>query len=196
MLAFWSPGWTIGGVLLALVVAAASMRRLGDLTGLPRAAAIAYVVGLGTTLAVTLAPRSPHDSYFIFDVTERRCTLYPTDVEVGELIWAAQWQFNFLLLVPVGAACAWTYERRWQGRLLVAAASVPMLIECIQFVLISLHRVCEALDVLTNLAGLLIGYSVARVARALLWPASAISGPRDDRQRHSSVEAQQLDQHR
>lgn len=188
MLAFWSPGWTVAGVVLTLGVTAAIRRPLGDIAGLPRAAAIVYLMGLGATLALTLSPRSAHDSYFLFDVTERRCIVSPTDVDFGRLIWAAHWQFNVLLLVPVGAACAWTSDGRWRRRLLAAAASVPILIECIQYAVMSLNRVCEGMDVLTNLAGLLVGYSAARVARSLLPGGSRITGQEGRRQQHTRLD--------
>jgi hypothetical protein len=161
MLAFWSPGWTLGGCGLALLAGLAVRRRLATAARMPSWAAFLYVAGTGTALAVTLSPRSPHDSYFIFGVTDRGCDVIPWGLDVGKVLTSAEWQFNLLLLIPVGCACRFARDRASRRRLLTVAAATPIGIELTQYMVMSLNRVCGGIDVATNWLGLAVGHLVA-----------------------------------
>jgi hypothetical protein len=164
MFAFWSPGWTVGGCALSVAVALAARGRLARSAHMSPRAATVYLAALGATLAVTLSPRSPNDTYFVFGATERACELVPTGLDLHALVWSAEWQFNVLLLVPLGAACRSGRHRSWRVALVGVAATVPVAIEAAQYAATSLHRVCQGTDVLTNWLGLFAGYAVASVA--------------------------------
>jgi hypothetical protein len=167
MLAFWSPGWTLAGCALAIVAAFLARGRLARAARMPVVAAAVYVAALGASLAVTLSPRSAQDSYFVFGETERACDVVPADLDLGSLVWAAEWQFNALLLMPLGAACRLARDRRSRLVLIGCAAAAPLLIEAVQYAVMSLYRVCEGTDVLTNWLGLASGYALAGVASAV-----------------------------
>ncbi len=166
MLAFWSPGWTLAGCALAIVTAFLTRARLARAARMPVVAASVYIAALGASLAVTLSPRSMHDSYFVFGAVERACDVVPTDLDPGSLVWSAEWQFNAVLLVPVGAACRLARERRSRLVMIGIAAASPLLIEAVQYAVMSLYRVCEGTDVLTNWLGLVSGYGLAWLASA------------------------------
>lgn len=167
MLAFWSPGWTLAGCAVAVGTAMLARGRLARAARMPRAAAAVYVAALGASLAVTLSPRSSQDSYFVFGPAERACDVVPAGLDLGSLVWSAEWQFNALLLVPLGAACRLAHDRRWRGILIGIAAAAPLVIEAGQYVVTSLYRVCEGTDVLTNWLGLVSGHALAAASSAL-----------------------------
>lgn len=161
MLAFWSADWTLGGIVLALVAGLCLRDRLARFGAMPRWAAFAYVAGIGIALAVTLSPRSPDDTYFVFGQTARRCQLPLGGLDLTRVVTSAEWQFNLLLLLPVGWACGATRNRRRRRWLLAAATAVPLGIELAQYLVTSLHRVCGGTDIVTNWLGLALGSALA-----------------------------------
>jgi glycopeptide antibiotics resistance protein len=72
--------------------------------------------------------------------------------------------------MPLGAACRLARDRRSRLVLIGIAAAAPVLIEAVQYAVMSLHRVCEGTDVLTNWLGLAAGYALAVVAAVLPAP--------------------------
>lgn len=167
MLAFWSPGWTIGGCLVATAVALTASRPLARATGLARWAAAAYLLGAGVSLAVTISPRSAADTYFVFESARRSCELIPWRRDPTTVVTSAEWLFNLLLFVPLGFLSRCAPHRRPRRALLAAGLTIPIFIEAVQYAAPGFYRVCQGLDVVTNWLGMLAGYGAAAlVARA------------------------------
>lgn len=162
MVAFLSPGWMLAGCVLAAVVAVAARRRLADAAGLSTPMAAAWVLTVGVVLSVTVAPRSPRDRYYVFRPGSRACDVVPSQSEILGSVTTAEWTFNLLLLAPLGWICAAAHTRPARRRLLAAAASVPVLVELIQYAATDLHRVCQGFDVPTNWLGLALGHVLGR----------------------------------
>lgn len=162
-LAFWSPGWTIGGFALAVLLAIVLGGPLADRAEVSERVATAYTIALGGALAWTLSPRSHGDRYFVFEEAARSCVLFKDDLLSA--MTTPEWLFNLVLFAPVGCACAFADHRRAQRRLLAVAASAPVVVEAVQYMVMALHRVCEGTDVLTNWLGLVSAYALTRVAR-------------------------------
>lgn len=164
MVAFWSPGWTLAGCAVAVTVALATRDRLARATGLSTRQAGTYLIGLGAVLAVTIAPRSTGDTYYIFGPVTRSCQLLPPTEQVVAALTTAEWGFNLVLLVPVGWLCGSAPAPGAVRRLLAGAAAVPVAVEATQYLATDLHRVCQGLDLYTNWLGLVLGCAAA-VAR-------------------------------
>jgi len=128
---------------------------------MPSWAAVIYVTYLGAVVAWTVSPRSRGDTYFAFAVTERTCVAWRNDLATA--ITTSEWQVNLLLLVPLGATCAFARDSRARRVLLCIAAATPIAIEGAQYLAPSLYRVCEGTDVVTNWLGLTAGCAAAAV---------------------------------
>ena len=167
MLAFWSPAWTLGGCLVAAAVALVVRHRLARSTGLSPGQAAVYVLAIGVALAVTLSPRSAHDTYYIFSPMVRRCDVALGAPDVVAALTTAEWSFNLALFVPVGWVCGWASGPRASWRLIGGAALAPALIEAVQYLATDLHRTCQGLDLATNWLGLIAGCAAAVAWRRL-----------------------------
>ena len=184
-LAFWSPGWVVGGCLVSVLAAFCLRRRVARTAAMPSWAAAAMIIWLGAVLSWTLSPRSPGDRYFVFDVTGRACTLWRNDVAFTAT--TVEWQSNLLLFAPLGALIALSGVRRRRAALLGIIALVPVFIEAARYAVADLNRVCSGTDVTTNWLGLVGAYAVARLA---LRTRRARGGPRGERRRRSRTSAE------
>jgi VanZ like family len=164
-LAFWSPGWVLGGCAVTLVAAGVARRRTGQAGEMPSWATTAYVIALGGVLTWTLSPRSPGDRYFRFGATARSCSLWRDDIAFA--VTTAEWQFNLLLFVPLGVICAFARGRRTRVAMVGVVALVPVAVEAAQYSLSSLHRVCSGTDIVTNWLGLLASHVATRIVLRL-----------------------------
>jgi glycopeptide antibiotics resistance protein len=72
---------------------------------------------------------------------------------------------NVLLFIPLGVLIGQLERRQYRGRLMVAAAMLPLGIEIIQALVTPLERACEGGDVFDNLAGLLVGLVIGAAWR-------------------------------
>jgi VanZ like family len=170
MVAFWSPGWTILGCFVAALVAIVARRTLARSARMPMWASVLYLVGLGMAVALTVSPRSPHDSYFAFVASPRRCTLAAPSAFGLDTLTSSAWQFNLVMFLPAGAACRLAARSSDRWRLLAITGLVPVGIEAVQFAAASLYRTCEGLDVATNWLSIAIGYAgAALILRVHRW---------------------------
>ena len=165
MLAFWSPGWTIAGCLLAAAVALAARHRLARAASLGVRQAGAYLLGIGVAISITVSPRSVHDTYYVFGPMSRRCEPMPSVREVMGALTTAEWGLNLVLFLPVGWVCASAARRGSRWRLLGVAAAVPVAIEVVQYLVTDLHRVCQGRDLVANWLGLAAGFCASAARR-------------------------------
>jgi hypothetical protein len=159
-------------VVVALVLAFAlrgwAARRLG--TG--RVEAWLLLASIGVILAATLAPRPSGLESDLSGITT--CDLS----RIGPASLATYLRFvdptlNVLLFIPLGAVIGQMNRRQHRGRLVAAAALLPIGIELIQALAVPLGRACQGGDVFDNVAGLIVGLTIGAAWRRARGAASA-----------------------
>jgi hypothetical protein len=147
-------------LVLALVLCGWAARRLG--TG--RVEAWLFLASIGVILAATLAP---WPSGLESDLTG----IATCDVSrIGPAALATYLRLvdptlNVFLFIPLGVLIGQLDRRQHRGRLVAAAAMLPLGIELIQALVVPLGRACQAGDVFDNLAGLIVGLVIGAAWR-------------------------------
>jgi len=152
--------WAAPGALLAVVAAAAVARPAGRRLGTSPALAWLLVASVLVIAAITLTPSAD-----IADV--QGCDLTVTRLTFGTLTTLNDRSLNVALFIPLGIAIGATTNRH-RGTWLLLAILAPPAIEVYQLVAVPLSRTCQAIDVLDNWTGLVIGLAVGWVG-AWLW---------------------------
>jgi hypothetical protein len=148
------------GVGVALVLAAILSGRLGQAIRQPRGIAFALVFSLGVIVAATLTPS--RDALQFGSVGSGTCDLTSLALpSLHDFRSLNDTSLNVALFVPLGIAIGATARSAVAAGLLVAGLAVPFAIEAIQLVATPLDRACQAVDVIDNEVGLLIGLVLA-----------------------------------
>ncbi len=147
-------------LVLALVLSGWAARRLGTGT----AEAWLFLASIGVILAATLTPRPVGLESTLSGVTT--CDLS----RIGPATLATYLRFvdptlNVLLFIPLGIVIGQLDRRQHRGRLVAAAAMLPLGIELIQALVVPLGRACQGGDVFDNLAGLVVGLVIGAAWR-------------------------------
>ncbi|HET6952802.1 MAG TPA: hypothetical protein VFI47_20640 [Acidimicrobiales bacterium] len=159
-----SPWWAVPIGLLGLAVGWAARGPLARATGMPRAAAVAYVATLGVMLALTLSPRWPHGDYVVWPSPPGRCRVVPSPFTLRQPSGDAEWVLNLVLLAPAGWAARSAARGGRRALLLAGAAAVPVVVEAAQYAIAAIERMCEGRDAVSNWLGLALGYGAAAAA--------------------------------
>ena len=146
----------LGGALVGLV--SARLARTGPLLGM------ATGMSVGVILGITLSPTGPIPEVgSLIDGCDLRRWGPGT---LDELLTIGEASLNVALFMPLGA-CLGFHSRPAARRLgLIAAGTVPFLIELIQLKVPTLGRYCDSVDITHNELGLLMGFAAGTVA---LW---------------------------
>jgi len=147
-------------LVLALVLCGWAARRLGTGT----VEAWLFLASIGVILAATLAPM-PLGLGSNLSGTPT-CDLS----RVGPASLATYLRFldptlNVLLFIPLGFLIGQLDRPSHRGRLVVAAAMLPLGIELVQALVVPLGRACQGGDVFDNLAGLIVGLVIGSAWR-------------------------------
>jgi hypothetical protein len=146
-------------LVLALGLCGWAARRLG--TG--RVEAWLLLASIGVILAATLAPMP-------VGLESTLSGLATCDLSrIGPAPLSTYLRFldptlNVLLFIPLGVMIG-QLDGRHRGRLVAAAAMLPLGIELIQALAVPLGRACQGGDVFDNLAGLIVGLVIGAAWR-------------------------------
>jgi glycopeptide antibiotics resistance protein len=148
--------WFVPGVVISVILAIVLSPALGRWLRAPIVVAFLLIVGAGAVVSATLTPLpGPTEPFASCDFS--RVGLAPLSV----LTRINETSLNVLLFVPLGVAVGLLpHTRRGLGVTALALAS-PLLIEATQSLVPVLGRGCQSADVVDNLTGLVIGWTVA-----------------------------------
>jgi hypothetical protein len=150
--------WALPAALVAVVAAAAFAVPVARRTGETPAAAWLLLASFGVIVGMTLTP-SPDYPF------QRTCDLALVGPTFRDLLTLNDRSLNVALFIPLGIAVVAIHTRHRLACLLLAASVAP-LVELTQLVLTPLRRTCQAIDVLDNELGLVLGVGGAGLA---LW---------------------------
>ena len=148
--------WAVPAGLAAVVVAAALARPVARRTGQPPVVAWLVLASVGVIVGLTLTP-SPDYPF------PQSCDLDLIGPTFRDLFTLNDRSLNVALFIPLGIAVVAIRTRSRLAWLLLAAAVAP-LIELTQLFAAPLRRTCQAIDVIDNELGLVIGIVVAAIA--------------------------------
>ena len=148
--------WALPAALLAVVVAAVLARPIARRTGATPFATWLLLASLLAIAGITLTPSADAPDLTGCDVT----LALPT---IPDLTTIDDRSLNVALFVPLGLAVVAIGTRRRVAWLLLAASLAP-LVELTQLLASPLHRTCQAVDVIDNELGLVIGVAVGMLA--------------------------------
>jgi hypothetical protein len=162
------------GVLVALVVAVAASAWLGRAIQRPRVTAFGLTFSIGVVVAATLTPGRDALLYGIpgGGACDLSTFALPT---IAQLTRLNETSLNVFLFVPLGFTIGLVAGSRRTWPQLVASLALPVAIEGIQLVVTPLGRSCQAVDIVDNVSGLLIGLALAGLA----WAAARLSASPD-----------------
>ena len=148
------------GVAVALVVAVVASGWLGRVLRQPRGLALGLALSLGVIAAATLTPS--RDALLFGSTGSGTCDVtslaLPT---LHDLRTLNDTSLNIALFVPLGLVLG---AMAWSGiawKVVVSALAIPVGIELVQLVVTPLDRSCQAVDVVDNEIGLVVGLAVA-----------------------------------
>ena len=148
--------WFWRGVVVSVVVGLLGAAPTAHALRAERSLAWLLVVSLGVILAATLTPI--HAPNGIDTSSMRPCDLsrhwFASLAEVGAVTDVS---LNIALFVPFGFAIALLPTSPRKVGMVAAAASLPMAIEGLQYLVPMLARRCQSGDVIDNLTGLVVG---------------------------------------
>jgi hypothetical protein len=147
------------GVVVALAVAAVLGAPLARVLRRPRAAAFGLAFSFGVVVAATLTPG--RDALLFGIPGSGTCDSSFDLPTLAELRTFNDTSLNVYLFVPLGLTVGLVAASRRTWPLLVAALALPFAIEWIQLVVTWLGRSCQAVDVVDNVSGLLLGLAIA-----------------------------------
>jgi hypothetical protein len=148
--------WALPVTVLAVVAAALLAAPVGRRLGVGTLAAWALLASIGAIAAITLTPSAD-----VPDVSG--CDLTVTPLSLDALLSFNDRSLNVALFVPLGIVLgAVRLPHRWAW--LLGAFAAPIAIELVQLAAASLWRTCQAIDVLDNWTGLVLGLAIGEVA--------------------------------
>jgi hypothetical protein len=148
--------WALPAAFAAVLVAAALARPIARRTGQTPLAAWMVLASVGAIVGMTLTP-SPDYPF------QRSCDVDVLGPTFRDLFTLNDRSLNVLLFIPLGIAAIAIRTRNRLAWLLLAAAVAP-LIEVTQLLAVPLRRTCQAIDVIDNELGLVIGLAAAGIA--------------------------------
>ncbi len=147
--------WAVPAALTAVIGAALLAQPVARRTGNTTAAAFLLLASLGVIVGLTLTPSRDLPHQWTCDPA----LIGPT---FADLTTVTDRSLNVLLFVPLGIAVVAIRTRYRLAWLLLAAAVAP-LIELSQLIATPLQRTCQAIDLIDNELGLVIGVTVAAI---------------------------------
>jgi hypothetical protein len=147
--------WFLPGVAISGLASIVTGRFVAEKLVIRRALGCALAFWVGVILSATMTPSiSGLDDQ---DRVMAWCDLSrigpPT---LDQLVTVNDVSLNVVLFVPLGFLISAITRHRW--KILMLAATLPFLIEGVQFFGASIGRECQSADVFDNLTGLLLGY--------------------------------------
>ncbi len=144
---------------LALAVSASLVACRPLARGLRTSPLVAFllVLSLGGIAALTLTPGE--DAFEPFNRSFCSIDLVGP-IGVGRVLNLGERGLNVLLFLPLGAAIALLPWSRAKAALIAGAVVLPFVIEGYQYALPAFGRSCSSVDVVDNLTGLLVGFTV------------------------------------
>jgi hypothetical protein len=137
-------------VLVAAVLASSVASRIGKTV----AGTFLLVASLGAIIGITLTPS-------VDVVHSTQCDLTFVGPTLSELLTPNDRSLNVALFIPLGIALV--ANRIRSGWVLLAAASVSPLVELTQLIATPLNRTCQAIDLIDNELGLVIGIAAGTI---------------------------------
>lgn len=157
------------GFVVSVVAAVVLGRWVGRLLGGGWAVGFGLVLALGLVLSATVTPS--HDALVHGIAGSGSCDVSRIGLpSAADLAWPGEPLLNVLLFVPLGAAIGLCQPSRARTVLAATALALPLAIELFQLLAVRLGRQCQSEDVVDNLVGLAIGFSLAIVVRAVARP--------------------------
>ncbi|HEX8972548.1 VanZ family protein [Oryzihumus sp.] len=156
------PGMLVA-LLLALVVYLVVRRRGHSSRAWLSALLTAWT---GMVLLATLAPQRL-GAIQIARHGRRYCAVLPHLSPWGAL-QDDQRLLNVLLFIPLGAL-VFVFHRHAAVRVAAMVVVLPIVIETVQYVVVSLHRACDGTDVVDNWMGLAIGLVIGLAVAVPVW---------------------------
>jgi hypothetical protein len=168
---FW-PGlaFTIG---LALVMSDRLARTMGG----SRLFAFGLIFSLGLIASATLTPS--RDALLYGMVGSGTCDFSGFDrPSLRQLLNFSETSLNVILFMPLGITVGFAQRRRLLLALLGASLLLPFAIEATQLIVTPLDRACQAIDVIDNVNGFVLGFVPALVASLAIWAIRAFASGR------------------
>jgi hypothetical protein len=151
----------ICAAIIALFLSPAVANRLG--TG--RWIALLLLLAMGLVVSATLMPTA---AALDGVASDGRCSFGRAMLpSVARLTSVNVTSLNVLLFVPLGLSIALLPRTRAAGVVLVGAIASPFVIEAVQLSVPVLGRNCVLADIVNNLLGLVVGFGLGSIARAL-----------------------------
>ena len=185
---FGDYAWFVPGVGVALVVAIVAGSVVGRAFGESRGVGFSIVLSLGVIAAATLTPS--RDALLFGATGSGRCDLAAIGLPaLHDFRTLNDISLNVALFLPLGLTIGATGPSRRSLVLLVAGMALPVAIEAIQLLATALDRSCQAVDVIDNETGLLVGFGLALAVvliSRLVAPTRSGRGPTGPDQRNAT----------
>jgi glycopeptide antibiotics resistance protein len=146
--------WAGPAALCAVLVAAVLASSVASQIGKTAAGTFLLLASLGAIIGTTLTPS-------VDVVHSTQCDLTFVAPTLTELQTPNDRSLNVALFIPLGIALV--ANRIRSGWVLLAAASVSPLVELTQRVAAPLNRTCQAIDLIDNELGLVIGMAAGTI---------------------------------
>lgn len=146
--------WAVPAALCAVLLAAVLARSIAARIGKTVAGTFLLLASLGAIIGTTLTPS-------VDVVHNAQCDLTFVAPTLTDLLTPNDRSLNVALFIPLGIAVM--APRFRSGRVLLAAASVSPLVEMTQQLATPLNRTCQAIDLIDNELGLVIGIAAGTI---------------------------------
>jgi len=151
--------WFWPGVAITVLLVLTLSRPVAKALRVRWAIAMLLLFAFGLIVSATLTPSREAVRFGV--IGTGTCDLARIGIaSIQELVDLGDPTFNVLLYIPLGVAVGLFPPSRRKIALIAAAIALPIAIEAIQLVALSLDRACQAADVSDNLTGLIIGLVV------------------------------------
>lgn len=160
---FKSVPWFLPGLAVWLLVALAATPRVSRRLEAERLLVFPLLMALGIVILATLTPTSV--ALAGLGSGSAACDLGRLGLPPrSEVLAVHDTLRNILLFVPLGLAVGLLPRRPTTAVVVVAAYSLPLVIETIQLIAPAMGRGCQSADVIDNSIGLTLGLVIGSVA--------------------------------
>lgn len=156
---------SVVALMCAAIIALFLSPAVADRLGTRRWVALLLLLAMGLVVSATLMPTA---AALDGAASDGRCiygrAMLPSFARLTSMNVTS---LNVLLFIPLGLAIALLPRTRAAGIVLAGAIASPFVIEAVQLSVPALGRNCVLADIVNNLLGLVVGFGLGSVARAL-----------------------------